>query len=509
MQKENLKIIFGLKLRQYRQQKGLSTKQVAHNAGLSTSYVNEIEKGKKYPKADKIVSLAEALSVSYDELVSLKLGKSLNRLSTLLNSDTLQDIPFHLFGIEMSDLMGIMSDDPARFSALISTFLEIARNYDVRVEQFLFAALRSYQELHNNYFEDLEEAVEKFCERHEWAKEDPVPYNRLVDYLTKAYSYIIEESSFENYPDLKGFRSIYVPGKPPRLIINEHLLESQKAFVLGREIGYNELNLKERALTSSWLQVDSFEQVLNNFKASYFAGALLLKTSDLNKRLHQFFQRKKFDADALGQMMDDFKATPEMFAHRITQVLPHHFDLDQLFFLRFNNTTHSEKYFLTKELHLSRLHNPHGVAHSEHYCRRWITISLLQDLARKIRIGTYEKPIIGAQFSHYHNTNSEYLCITIARPLSLASDNNSCVTLGIEVNDAFKEKVGFWNDSDIPRRTVNETCERCPIEDCDERAAEPVFYEEEQKKERRVMALHQLMDDYSQKSSDPNAMEEA
>lgn len=86
----------------------------------------------------------------------------------------------------------------------------------------------------------------------------------------------VDEQRLATAGPLAGLRSVYLEGKPARLLIDPHLLPSQRAFVLARELGYRVLHLKERALTSSWIEVDSFEQVLNNFKASYFAGALLL-----------------------------------------------------------------------------------------------------------------------------------------------------------------------------------------------------------------------------------------
>ena len=76
-QKNNIKIIFGLKLKQLRQDKNLSFAALSERSGLSLSYLNEIESGKKYPKTDKIAILAEALGVSYDKLVSLKLTRNL------------------------------------------------------------------------------------------------------------------------------------------------------------------------------------------------------------------------------------------------------------------------------------------------------------------------------------------------------------------------------------------------------------------------------------------------
>ena len=52
---------------------------------------------------------------------------------------------------------------------------------------------------------------------------------------------------------------------------------------------YQVLGLKERATTSAPERVDSFEQVLNDFKASYFAGALLINRQRLLDDLREFF----------------------------------------------------------------------------------------------------------------------------------------------------------------------------------------------------------------------------
>ena len=45
--KETIRLIFGLKLRQIRQEKKLSLVELSKQTGISQSYLNEIEKGKK------------------------------------------------------------------------------------------------------------------------------------------------------------------------------------------------------------------------------------------------------------------------------------------------------------------------------------------------------------------------------------------------------------------------------------------------------------------------------
>jgi XRE family transcriptional regulator, fatty acid utilization regulator len=82
----NERIIFGLKLKQLRQARGLNFADFAKQTSMSISYLNEIEKGKKFPKEDKIALLAGALGVEESELTSLELGKNLGPVAVPISS---------------------------------------------------------------------------------------------------------------------------------------------------------------------------------------------------------------------------------------------------------------------------------------------------------------------------------------------------------------------------------------------------------------------------------------
>mgnify|MGYP000477306736 CR=1 FL=1 len=132
---QNIRLIFGLKLRQLRQKKGLSPKALSQLSGVSVSYLNEIEKGKKYPKTDKILLLSESLDVPYDHLVSLKLDKNLAPIGEILQSKILKEIPLELFGIKENNLIDIIANAPAKVNAFISTIIKIAQNLAGKEEQ--------------------------------------------------------------------------------------------------------------------------------------------------------------------------------------------------------------------------------------------------------------------------------------------------------------------------------------------------------------------------------------
>jgi transcriptional regulator with XRE-family HTH domain len=187
LSEERIRLIFGLKLRQLRMDKGLLLTDLATKAGLSISYLNEIEKGKKYPKTDKIALLANALDTPYDSLVSLKLSKQLAPLADLLNSNFLDEIPLSVFGISTAKVVEMMANAPAKVNAFISALMDIARNYNMTQKQFLSAALQSYQELHENYFDDLEDAVERFFVEFDINTSEPISNDFLEDVLKNAF----------------------------------------------------------------------------------------------------------------------------------------------------------------------------------------------------------------------------------------------------------------------------------------------------------------------------------
>jgi predicted transcriptional regulator len=430
--------------------------------------------------------------VSYDWLTSLHLKQSLAPISKLLQSKILHELPLDVFGINRAELLELLSAAPVKLNAFLSTLIEISRNYGLRIEDFYYSALRSYQEMQENYFEDLENAADEFAKNADINTHEAVPLEKLKEILCKQYEFQVMEGGLSLQPELRDLRSILLQGKPSRLLLNENLSESQRSFIIAREIGFHYLNIYERSNTSPPVNADSFEQVLNNFKGSYFACALLLNKDQLIPKLQSFFSNRNFDASALLGLIDEFHVSPEIFAHRVTNLLPRFFGIQELFFLRFSNETNSDVFDLTKEMHLSGLHDPHMSMQHEHYCRRWISINILKELSRLRTSGESTQTLCSAQRSRYIGTDKEYLIITFARPSLNSSSINHSVSLGMLLTEAMKKKVRFWNDPAIPIRLVGETCERCPAVDCQERMASPTEYQRSQRSENMKFALQAL-----------------
>ncbi|UJH66658.1 helix-turn-helix domain-containing protein [Allomuricauda sp. SCSIO 65647] len=491
MEEEYIKLIFGLKLKQVRGKKNLSLFGLSKLTGLSKSYLNEIEKGKKYPKTDKIALLAEKLEVPYDNLVSLKLDKNLAPVGELLRSKILKELPLHLFGIKESDLIDIVANAPTKVNAFISTIIEIAKHYDFGKESFYLAALRSYQEANQNFFPEWEAEVLKFAEAYQINLEKSVSSQELEEILIEEYGYTINNEDLIKHNELDNLRSIFVP-KTKTLLIADYVDEAQRAFIYAKEIAYNYLNITERLYTFTWIKFENFDQVFNNLSASYFAGALIIPRKLLGQYLDRFLEKPKFDKTFLAKMTKRFNASPESLYQRLTNILPTDYQMENLFFLRFSHKKGTQRFDITKELHLTHQHSPHGNETDEKYCRRWASIRVLQEIEK-----TGAEHHMEVQISHYPNDQLSYLIFASATKDPFKKNRYRSVGIGLLINEQLRRKVRFLNDPSIVTYNVGVTCERCPILDCTERMAPPLILEQKQKDAKTEAVVKELQQKFS------------
>ncbi|MEM5565789.1 helix-turn-helix domain-containing protein [Psychroserpens sp. AS72] len=465
MEEDYIKLIFGLKLKQIRTEKNLSLFGLSKLSGLSKSYLNEIEKGKKYPKPDKISMLSEKLDIPYDQMVSLKLDKNLAPIGDILQSKILKEIPLELFGIKESNLIDIVANAPAKVNAFISTIIEIAQHYNFSRESFFLASVRTFQEANNNYFDDLEQQVLKFSKAYQIDLTKPIASDDLEEILIEEYGYVIIDDELSKYEVLENLRSVFVP-KTKTLLLADGIDEAQRSFIYAKEIACNFLDIKDRLYTFPWIKFENFDQVLNNFYASYFAGALLIPKANLIAQLDEVFEKDTFDEALFIKAMNAFNASPESFYQRLTNILPKAYNIQNLFFLRFTHKANSGKFYLKKELHLSHQHSPRANENNEHYCRRWVSLNVLKDIS--VNKNAHEFDI---QISNYVNDDATYLILSSATKDPFRDHQYRSISIGLLINKQLERKLKFLGDKTIKTEEVGVTCERCSIKDCKVRQA--------------------------------------
>jgi Zn-dependent peptidase ImmA (M78 family) len=355
-------------------------------------------------------------------------------------------------------------------------------------EHFLRAALRSYQELQENYFQEIEDATVDFSQKYKLGSTLPVDFSKLRAIIETGFGYQLDETHLASDEALAYYRSIFLDGRPPRLFLNPSLQANQVKFIIARELGYQILGLKERANTSTPDRVDSFEQVLNDFKASYFAGSLLMPQQPILKDLTKFFQHTTWSPAALLAMLTKYDITPEMLFYRFSELLPQFFGI-RIHFHRFHKNNGSYK--LVKQLNMNRLLSPSGIALHEHHCRRWLALQSLHELANA---PDQSHPLIKAQISEYYKTGDRFLSMGFARWLALDPNVGSSIVLGFQITPELGQTIRFLSDPSIPELIINETCERCPFsqQECELRSAEPSVLQAEEVLHARKSALHRL-----------------
>ncbi|WP_394750209.1 helix-turn-helix domain-containing protein [Spongiimicrobium salis] len=486
MEEDYIKLIFGLKLKQIRTDKNLSLFGLSKLSGLSKSYLNEIENGKKYPKPDKIAILSEKLDVPYDQMVSLKLDKNLAPIGDLLQSKILKEIPLELFGIKESNLIDIVASAPAKVNAFISTIIKIAQNYNFSRESFYLASVRSFQEANKNYFEDLEQSVLKFAKAYHIDLNQKITSKDLEEILIEEYGYVIKSNELGKYEALGNLRSVFVP-KTNTLLLTNEIDEAQRTFIYAKELAYHFLEINERLYTFPWIKFDTFDQVLNNFYASYFAGALILPSAKVKAQLTEIFEKDRFDTALFLKTIAAFNASPESFYQRLTNILPKAFNIQNLFFLRFTHKAKSGKFHLKKELHLSHQHLPHANETNEHYCRRWVSLKMLKNIGKSRKEHEFD-----IQISNYENDDRKYLVFSSATKDPFKDNHYRSITIGLLMNRQLERKINFLSDSRIKSENVGVTCERCFIKDCKVRQVPATLLEKEAKNKKIASIVEEL-----------------
>ncbi len=486
-----VKLIFGLKVQQLRREHNLSYQQLSDRTGLAISYLHNIEKGKKYPKTDKILALAKALETDYNYLVSLQGDKKLKPIVDLLNSDFLKVFPLEMFGINTAKLMELLAHTPDKVNAFLSTVIKIIRNYHMQGEDFYKAALRSYQDLHNNHFEDIETAVHRFRKTYKIKVKPPISNKYLEEILQLHFGIKTDRKLLPQKEALGTVRSYYSPAQKT-LYINQNLSAAQENFLLAKELGFQHMAFKERPLETRMTEVNSFDKLLNNFKASYFSVALLINEKEIVKDIEWMASWKKWEPEKFLSLLDKYDAPAEMLVQRLANILPRHFGIKDIFFLRFYTQPDLSKFIITKEMHLSQLHDPHANQLYEHYCRRWISISLIRKLKAMRSMEGVKEPIAGAQISRYWGTPNAYFCLCIAKPSTDIPENSVSLTIGLLINDRLRRLFPFLNDPDLKIKDVHTTCERCGISDCEARAFPPIRLQKAKEKERIQVELGAL-----------------
>jgi len=485
MSNPSRRILLGLKLRQLRQERGLSFADLAARTGLSVSYLNEIEKGKKLPRPEKLRDLARGLQCNPAWLAGDDPGPHLAPVAALLDSNFLNELPLDLFGIDPARVLELLASAPTRVNAFVSSLVELAQNHALGTDHFYLSAMRAYQELHNNYFPQLEAAA-RSC-REELGLEGIAPDTAsLRRVLIDHFGVRLPSEGLAGHPQLDKLRAVYVESRR-ELLLHPRLSEDQLRFQLAKEIGFQYLQLQPRPSALSAWPVRSFNLVLHNFQAGYFGVALLMEEHGFLARLEQALGSGTFASEQMRDWLEEYRVGPEVLFQRFN-VITAHWGLDNVFFQRLIYRQGDRRYILDKELHLHRTKRQYAGRPDEQYCRRWLSSRLIHTLEQQ----PSRQTVTGIARARFEPGAEPWLCLGLARSSAFEPGTHVGLMIGVLLNKDALARLPFGLDPHIPETLIGLTCERCPVRSCQERTAPPRILEERQRRRELREALRRL-----------------
>lgn len=488
LREQNLRFILGLKLHNLRQERRLSLVQLSQACGLSVSYLNEIEKGKKYPKTDKLLALARALGVSYNDLVSAEPGGKLRSISGILTTRMVDDLPLAFYGISASVLMEMMAADTTRVGALLQLLKELSQRFDIGTTDFCHSAIRSHLEAQTYYFEDLEREAAKFADSCGWSTDAGPSLDQLRACLVNRLGWELDEQLLGIHGDLDDVGAVpYAKGKRRCLLLHPSLPEGRRAFFIAREIAAHVLQLTSTRTSSSKQPIGEFQLLLDDARASYLAGAMLMPEASFVGDVRTFALGTRWDPDAFLALIAKHGNDTETFFHRLAQLLPRHLGLGNLVLARTEIGSTQGSPRVNREIRLGETRDVSGSETGEHRCRRMMNFRLLSQAPVP---NTPARAAI--QRERFHASNEAYLTLGTVFKRPLHQDLQTCMTLAIGIDAKTRNAIGFVDDPAIDEYQVGETCERCTLSPCEERVAPPVVAQTSERGAARRAALASL-----------------
>lgn len=343
----------GRRLRHLRKQQGLTLAEAGAVAGISASHLSMVENGKREPKVTVLQALAAQFGVTLDELTASTPPNRRTRLEIEL--ERYQRSPLArqraLPSVRISPRLPIDA-----LEALVGLHRSAERDAEERTAtpeaaRRVNAELRQEMRRRDNYLGDIERAAASLL--------DTVGYQRgplsehligtLVDHLGFTLHHVADlPRSTRSVTDLLQQR-IYLSRKPgldhdPRSV----LLQALGHHVLGHEAA------------------DSFKGFLRQrVESNYFAAALLMPESACLEQLREAHGNRDL---AVEDLRDSFSVSHEMAAHRMTNLLTHHFEVP-VHFMKVHENGVIYKAYENDDVRFPTDHT--GAIEGQTICRYW------------------------------------------------------------------------------------------------------------------------------------------
>ncbi len=455
LNKLNLRI--GPKIKAFRRQLGLQANTLAEQLGISPSYLNLIESGKRKIDGDLVIKVCKELKIELSDLTSKTNLNLENNISELLSDDLFDDLD--IVGPEVKDLV---NTNPKIAKALIKLgdnfkqkdheIVNKVENIsgkiiDGRKASFPGEVVADFLQENKNYFPKLEFFADKIFDKVK--QNNRTRYIALCNFLKSEYNITVKDVIPE---EGKPFSKIYNK-KSKELLLSDYLsLETKKlhaAAQMAQEGAANEIN--------DYLETFKFPseeaRKLTKVALLNYCGAAILMPYKL---FHKECKNLKYDLELL---QNTFATSFEQVAHRVTCLQDPALPGIPFHFLRVDVAGNISKRFSLSGIEIPR----YGGA-----CPRWNVYS------------AFSRPgVIQAAVSKMVN-GEKYVCIarTVEKGVGRYGQKKSMLSIGLGCEAKYAREFVYTENLDLNDKKselpIGVSCRTCDRLDCSQRAFPPL-----------------------------------
>jgi predicted transcriptional regulator/DNA-binding XRE family transcriptional regulator len=346
-------LTLGRRIRQLRQDAALTLAQLAESLGIAPSHLSSLENGKREAKLSELQSIARALRVGLDALISAEAPTGRAALEIALARAQAGPL-FAALGIPPLPLRKSLSDEAMQ--TVLALHAELQRVHTERAatpEEARRAntELRGTMRARGNYFGELESRAAELLRRvgHEGGPLSQRLAAELATHLGFTLHYVGDlPSSTRSVTDLENGR-IYLPvHNTPGRDARTTLLQALAGHILGRP--------EPR---------DYAEFLTQRVEANYLAAALLIPEADAVTFLQRAKERREL---AVEDLRDAFAVSYETAAHRFTNLATEHLGIP-VHFLKVSSAGVLSKAYENDSVQFPT--DALGAVEGQLVCRKW------------------------------------------------------------------------------------------------------------------------------------------
>jgi len=455
MSQPDLKI--GPKIKAFRRQMGIQANKLAEQLGISPSYLNLIEGGKRKIDGDLLLKVCQELKIELSDLTSKYDLNLANNISELLDDQLFEDLD--IVGPEVQDLV---NTNPKIARALIKLgdnfkqkdheMINKVENLsgkiiDSRKASFPGEVISDFLQENKNYFPKLEEFANSVFNKVQ--KNNRTRYIALCEFLKTEYSINVQDIIPE---EKKPFSKIYNKNKKELLLSDFNSLETKKlhaAAQIAQEGAMNEIN---EYLSKFTFPTEESKKLTQIALLNYCGAAILMPY----KLFHTECKRLKYDLELL---QNTFATSFEQVAHRVTCLQDPKLPGIPFHMLRVDVAGNISKRFSLSGIEIPR----YGGA-----CPRWNVYS------------AFTRPgVIQAAVSKMSN-GEKYICIakTVEKGVGRFGQSKSILSIGLGCEAKYAKDFVYTESMNINDKTseipIGVSCRTCDRLDCSQRAFPPL-----------------------------------